>query len=233
MRTKKCVRIEIRKEIKEMNLLLLFVEIIVYFSILLLMNKFFKKEGVFVWIAIASILANIQVCKTIDLVGLSNACGNVLFASVFLATDILNELYGKKSAKKGVVIGAVGVIISIIITQLTLLFTPNEFDFVNDSMKILFEFNLRVSLSSLLMYVVANYIDVILYAKLKKLKLWQKNNICTILCNSLENFGFAFLAFGGVMSVKEILIMSLIGSVIETIIALFDTPFLYIARKMK
>ena len=100
-------------------------------------------------------------------------------------------------------------------------------------MKTIFEFNLRVSLSSLVMYIVANYVDVILYAKLKKLKLWQKNNICTILCNCLENFGFVFLAFGGVMSVKECLIIALSTSIIETIIALCDTPFLYIARKMK
>ena len=83
-----------------MNLLLLFIEIIVYFSILLLMNKFFKKEGVYVWIAIASILANIQVCKNINLLSISATLGNVLFASNFLATDMLNELYGKKKQKK-------------------------------------------------------------------------------------------------------------------------------------
>lgn len=216
-----------------MNLLLLFIEIIVYFGVLLLMNKFFKKEGIYVWIAIASILANIQVCKNIDLIGISATLGNVLFASNFLATDMLNELYDKKSAKKGVYIGAIAIIISIIITQITLLFTPNEFDFVQDSMKTLFEFNLRVSLSSLLMYIVSNYADVILYSKLKNLKLWQKNNLCTILCNCLENFGFIFLAFAGLMSFKELIIIALSTSAIETVIALFDTPFLYFARKFK
>ena len=64
-------------------------------------------------------------------------------------------------------------------------------------------------------------------------KLWQKNNICTILCNCLENFGFIFLAFGGLMPFKELLIIALSTSAIETVIALFDTPFLYLARKFK
>lgn len=227
------VRIGIRKELEEMNLLLLFIEIILYFGILLLLNKFFKKEGVYVWIAIASIMANIQVCKSIDVVGISATLGNVLFASNFLATDILNELYGKESAKKGVLIGGISIVISILITQLSLLFIPNEFDFVHDSMKTLFDFNLRVSLSSLFMYIVANYADVILYAKLKKLKLWQKNNMCTILCNCLENFGFTFLAFGGLMNFKELIVIALSTSVIETIIALCDTPFLYLAKRGK
>ena len=214
-----------------MNLLLLFIEIIVYFGILLLMNKYFKKEGIYVWIAIASIMANIQVCKNINVLGISTTLGNVLFASNFLATDILNELYGKNEAKKGVFIGGVAIVISIIMTQLTLLFIPNEFDFVQDSMKTLFDFNLRVSLSSLFMYIIANYVDVVLYSKLKKLKLWQKNNFCTILCNCLENFGFIFLAFGGIMTIKELIIIAVSTSIIETIIALFDTPFLYLARR--
>ena len=227
------VRIEIRKELEEMNLLLLFIEIILYFGILLLLNKFFKKEGVYVWIAIASILANIQTCKSIDVAGISATLGTVLFASNFLATDILNELYGKESAKKGVYIGAIAIIISIVVQQLTLIFIPNAFDYANDSMQILFGLNIRISLSSLFMYIVANYADVILYAKLKKLKLWQKNNLCTILCNCLENFGFIFLAFVGLMSFKELIVIALSTSIIETIIALCDTPFLYLAKRGK
>ena len=213
-----------------MNELLLFIEIIVYFSILLLLNKYFKKEGIYIWIVIASILANIQVAKSINVFGISATLGNVLFASNFLATDILNEYYDKKSAKKGVIIGAIAIVISIIISQLTLLFKPNELDFVNDSMKTIFEFNLRINLSSLFMYILANYFDVILYSKLK-LKRWQKNNICTILCNCLENFGFVFLAFGGVYAFKELIIIAISTCIIETIIALCDTPFLYLAGK--
>ncbi len=216
-----------------MNLLLLFVEIIVYVGVLLLLNKFVKKEGVVVWIARASILANIQTCKSVDLLGMSATLGTVLFASNFLATDILNELYGKESAKKGVYIGAIAIIISILIQQMTLFFIPNNFDYANESMQILFGLNLRISLSSLFMYIVSNYADVILYDKLKKLKLWQKNNLCTILCNCLENFGFIFLAFVGIMSIEELLIVALSTSVIETIIAVCDTPFLYLAKKGK
>ena len=213
-----------------MNLLLTFLEIILYFGILLLMNKLFKKQGVYICMCIASILANIQVCMCVNLVGLSTTLGNVLFAVNFLATDILNEYYGKEEAKTGVKLGIASIIIYIIISQMTLLFTPNEFDSVYDSLKNIFTLNFRVCVSSLVMYAIANYCDVVLYSKLKKLKKWQKNNICTILCNSLENFGFVFLAFAGIYDFNLMLEIAITTTIIEIVIALFDTPFLYLAK---
>ena len=94
-----------------MNEFLMIIEIIVMFGMLVLAKKFFGKEGVFVWIGIASILANIQVSKCINIFGISGTLGNVMFASNFLATDILSECYGEKEARKGVYIGLFSVIV--------------------------------------------------------------------------------------------------------------------------
>ena len=216
-----------------MNEILLFLEIIVMFTIVLIVNKLFKKEGLIAYIGIASVLANIQVAKQIAIFGLDATLGNVMFASTFLATDILTEYYSKKDALKGVNIGLASVIIYLICTQLTLLFTPNSFDFVNDSMKTMFELAPRICISSLVMYYIANRIDVILYSKLKtkNTKVWLRNNLCTIICNCTENFGFNFLAFYKVFDIKTIITISITTCIIETIIALCDTPFLYLAKK--
>ena len=46
-----------------------------------LIEKVFKKEGLFVWAAIALIMANILECQTVGLFnGFTSTCGNVLFA---------------------------------------------------------------------------------------------------------------------------------------------------------
>ena len=76
-----------------MNVLLGCMSIVLTFTILVLVEKFFKKEGLFVWISVATIVANILVCKSIDVFGFVTNIGNVLFASSFLATDIMNEKY--------------------------------------------------------------------------------------------------------------------------------------------
>lgn len=220
-----------------MNELLLFVEIIVVFSLILVAKRLFGKNGLFLWIGIASVLANIQVVKSIDIFSISATLGNVLFASNFLATDILSECYGKKEAKKGVYIGLFAVIVYLIITQISLLFTPNSIDIAQSSMQTLFSLAPRVCIASLTMFFIANLVDVHLYDKLNKKfkgkKLWLRNNISTIVCNCLENFGFVFLAFLGTYSINDIFMIALSTCFIEIIIALCDTPFLYIAKKVK
>lgn len=216
-----------------MNEILLFIEIIVMFGMVLLTHKLFKKEGLIAYIGVASILANIQVAKQISIFGLDATLGNVMFASTFLATDILTEYYSKKDAIKGVNVGLISVVIYLLCSQISLLFTPNSFDFVNDSMKTLFSLTPRICISSVVMFYIANRCDVIIYNKLKSknTKMWFRNNLCTILCNCAENFGFCFLAFYGLYDVNTILSIAITTCIIETIIALCDTPFLYLAKK--
>jgi hypothetical protein len=76
-----------------MNILILFIEIVVVFGVLLLSKKLFGKVGVISWVGIATVLANIITAKNANIGGLSVAIGTVLFASTFLATDILSECY--------------------------------------------------------------------------------------------------------------------------------------------
>ena len=72
------------------------------FLMVILAYRLFGKTGLYVWTAIGVILANIQVMKTIQVFGLVTALGNVIYASLFLVTDIINENHSKKDAQKAV-----------------------------------------------------------------------------------------------------------------------------------
>ena len=219
-----------------MNEIILILEAFLMFASLLLFKKLFGKTGLFLWIGLASVLANIQVVKSIEVFDISATVGNVMFASVFLATDLLRECYGKEEAKKGVYIGATSIILYLVCTQLTLLYAPASFDISQSAMETLFSLSIRVCAASLLMYVIANLLDVYIYDKLhcyfEGRKLWLRNNVSTIICNCLENFGFVFLAFAGVYPIEEVLMIAVSTCIIEIGIALCDTPFLYIGRKL-
>ena len=217
-----------------MNSILIFVEVLVVFSFVLLFLKAFGKLGMVAWVAIATVLANIITAKNATVFGLSTAIGSVLFASTFLATDILSELYTKKDARYAIYIGLLSNVVLIVATQIALLYIPSEIDYAHDAMETLFSLNLRISIASAVMYFVANIADVYIFNKLKDKmqgkKMWLRNNVATILCNCLENFGFIALAFAGIYDVKTILIIALSTSVIEAIVAILDTPFLYLAK---
>ena len=218
------------------NEVIILLEIVFVFSSLLVCKKLFGKEGVIAWVPIATILANIITAKNANIAGLSTAIGTVMFASTFLATDILIECYSAEDARKAVLIGLISDIVLIISTQIALAYTPSEFDYAHDAMKTLFSLNLRISIASAVMYFVANMADIFIFSKIKKHtggeKLWLRNNISTILCNCLENFGFIGLAFAGIYDFGTIMTIALSTSAIEAIVAACDTPFLYLARKI-
>jgi uncharacterized integral membrane protein (TIGR00697 family) len=219
------------------NELLFLAELFFVFGGLLLIKKLLGKKGLIAWVGIAGVLANLQVAKCINIFGLEATLGNVLFASSFLATDIISECYGKKEAKKAVATGIVFMIMWIVISQFTLWFAPSEFDIAHEPMQGLFSITLRTTAASVFMYALANIADVYLFEFLsKKTKgkhLWLRNNICTIACNCLENFGFVFLAFAGIMDVEVIMQIALTTCAIEALIAILDTPFAYAARRIK
>lgn len=84
------------------------------------------------------------------------------------------------------------------------------------------------------MYVIANLADIRIFSKMKERgrKLWLRNNVATIICNCLENFGFITLAFYGIYDWKTIFTIAISTSIVEAIVAVCDTPFLYIAGKV-
>lgn len=219
-----------------MNILLGAVSIILCFSAVAIMSKLFKKEGLMVWIAISSVIANILVCKTINVLGFVSAMGNILFASNFLATDIIVERYGAKEGKRAVFLGMVSTIIFLAITQISLLFIPDTTDIAHDSMATLFSLNARTSIASVVMYFIGHILNITIYEAIRKRvpkQLWLRNNVATIISNSLENYLFAFFAFVGIFDMPTIISIATTGTIIEIIIAIFDTPFLYWAREEK
>jgi len=219
-----------------MNNLILFGEVIFTFSALLICYNNFGKVGMMAWVGIATILANVITAKNADIFGLSTAIGTVMFASTFLATDILAENHSKEDAKTAVYIGLFADVVLMISTKIALLYKPSEIDYADEAMRTLFALNLRISLASMVMYFIANMADVALFSKLKEKsdgkRLWLRNNVSTILCNCLENFGFITLAFVGIYDAETILIIAASTSIVEMIVALLDTPFLYIAKRM-
>lgn len=220
-----------------MNTVYLFLEIIICFSAVVLIGKMFGKNGLIAWVGIASVLANIITAKTSNILGLDAAQGSVLFASTFLATDILCEKYGKKEAKTGVLVGLFSSIALIVATQIALLYSPVDYDYADAPMQVLFGLNLRITASSIVMYLIANLADIAVFDKLKQMTggkwLWLRNNVATILCNCIENFGFIFLAFLGIYSAGQCFEIAIATSVIEIVAAVCDTPFAYLGRKLK
>lgn len=222
-----------------MNELLFIFSTVFFLGAVLLIYRLFGKAGIYAYIGFASILANIQVTKSIVLFGLTTTAGSVLYASTFLCTDILSEKYGKKYATKGVLIGIFMSILWLIGTQGTVLLKPSNNDLINDALSKVLNTVPRITIASLVAYAVSQMIDVILYHLIwnktghTKKGLWIRNNGATLISQLIDSVIFVTIAFIGVYETNVFISILITTYVFKAIIALCDTPFIYLARAIK
>lgn len=222
--------------------LLLVISLAVSFGALTGALRLFGRSGVYVWIAVCSILANIEVTILVRAFGMEQTLGNTLFASSFLATDILSELYGKKSADRGVWIGIFTTVIFILFSNMWIRYTPSENDLAMPAVIALFSSTPRILAASLVGYAVSELLDVRLYhawwslterkSGSRRRFLWFRNNFSTLISQLVNIVLFNFGAFFGVYDIRTLVSVTLAGYVIYVFTSLLDTPFVYLARSM-
>ncbi|CEG22666.1 Inner membrane protein YhhQ [Planococcus massiliensis] len=211
---------------------------VVNFVLLLLMYKFFGKTGLFAWVAMSTVLANIQVTKTIEIIGLTATLGNSLYASTFLATDILNEKYGKKEAKKAVWLGFSSLLIMVIVMQLGLKFIPAESDIADGSLQTIFGLIPQIAIASMVAYLASQHLDVIIFSAIRKLfpkdsQLWIRINGSTLISQLFDTMIFTSIAFYGVFPFDVWIQIFLSTYILKFVVSVMSTPFGYIAKALK
>ncbi len=200
--------------------------------------RFWGKMGLYSWIALAAIVANIQVLKTVSLFGITATLGNIVYATSFLATDILSENYGTKAAKQGVFLGFFILIASTLIMQIALLFRPDVTDTAQNALQSIFSLLPRITAASLCAYLISQFHDIWAYDFWRKkfpLKkhIWIRNNFSTFVSQAIDSAVFVTLAFAGTFPAGVLLEIFLSTYILKWLVALGDTPFVYLARHWK
>ena len=218
-----------------MNEFLWIITLLVSFTSVIFCYKFLGKTGLFIWIAIATIIPNIQTVKLVNLFGIETSLGTILYGSTFLATDILNLKYGEKIAKKSIPVGFIAMVLMTILMAIALVYNPSVNDFSQDSLKTIFTINIRITIASLIAFSISQFIDTIVFAKLHKKykKLWLSNNASTIFCQLIDTIIFCLITYYGTVDFKTVIEIMLSMYIFKVVIALLDTPFAYISAKIK
>ena len=158
-------------------------------------------------------------------------------------TDILSELYGKKSAQKAVNLGIAGSVFFLLVSQSWLLYLPSASDWAMPSMRALFTNTPRLLLASLLVYALAQTFDVWLYHRWWAFTtqrfgdsdrfLWVRNNGSTLVSQLLNTLLYSIFAFAGVYPLNTLISIVLSSYIIFVFTSLADTPVIYAARHLK
>lgn len=218
-----------------MNEILWFLTLMLSFMSIILCYKYLGKNGLFLWIVVATLVSNIQTVKTIELFRLETSLGTILYGSTFLATDILNYKYGIKESRKTIIYGFLAMIIMTVFMVICLLYEPSANDFAQASLSTIFSFNIRITIASLIGFGVSQFIDTFLFHKLQKKynKLWLSNNASTMICQIIDTIIFTLITYTGTMKFNTMLQIMISMYIFKLMVALLDTPFMYLAAKIK
>ncbi|MGL5100147.1 MAG: queuosine precursor transporter, partial [Fusobacteriaceae bacterium] len=215
--------------------------LIVNFGSIMFAYKKFGKIGLYIWVPISTLMANLQVVLFVDLFGFGTTLGNIMYAGGFLVTDILSENYGEEEARTAVKIGFFTMIVATLLMQIAINFTPSGFDeALNNygSMKLIFGFMPRLMVAGLVAYGVSQFHDIRAYNFWKKRfpatkHIWIRNNLSTLVSQFIDNLVFTAIAFWGVMPFEVLQEIFWSTYFIKFIVASADTPFVYLANYMK
>ncbi len=205
--------------------------------------RLFGKAGLQVAIATAIILANLQGPKLTIIFGVETTLGVIFYSSIFFATDVLSENYGKDAARKAVHMGFAVSVIVLLMLSLALLYLPSDRPataaFSNDihnAFATILNFTPRFVAGSLLAYIVSQRFDVWAFHRIRRMTgekwLWLRNNGSTMASQVIDTLIYSLIAWWGTVDLVTALKLGAAKYVFKVIIAFIDTLFVYWARSM-
>jgi len=209
----------------------------------LVLYRLFGKAGLQVAIALAILMANLQGPKLTIIFGLQTSLGVIFYSSIFFATDVLSENYGKAAANKAVKMGFAVSVIVLIMLSLALLFLPSsnpgtaEFSAsIHDAFATIVNYTPRFIFGSLLAYYISQHFDVWAFHKIKSLTgerwLWLRNNGSTMASQIVDTAIYSLVTWWGIVDLKTALALGAAKYLFKVVIAMIDTIFIYWARHM-
>lgn len=176
----------------------------------------------------------------------THTCGMLTFPVTFLLTDLLNEYYGAKGARRVVWIGfAMGGFVFLVLNiaqampswDVPFNVRQESFDAIFGSAKVMY-------VASLTAYLIGNMADIFLFGVFKRLTggrlIWLRATGSTIVSQMVDSFVVTYVAFdlgrrvvadaGVPMPLGEVLKTAATGYTLKFVIALALTPLIYLGH---
>jgi len=160
--------------------------------------------------------------------------GILPYPITFLITDLISEIYGKKRANQIVVVGIFASFFSVLIILVADAVPAIEISPIKDDVFTdVFGRTILAVAASMIAYLLAQFFDIHIYHFWKRLTqgkhLWLRNNFSTFLSQFVDTFSVVFLLCSfDVIAWSNFKGLLISGFLFKVLIAILDTPFLYL-----
>jgi queuosine precursor transporter len=167
------------------------------------------------------------------LFGTHLSVGVFCFPIVFIMTDLIGEVYGKKMAKNFVLAGVISIILFLLYSLISTM-APWSQDglWAKDAYNQIFGLSVRFSIASVIAFIVGEYQDVISFFFLKKeigsKYFWLRSNLSNLWSQLFDTVIFMFIAFIGIYPIHTILLIIIPWWIFKVIMGIAYTPLSYL-----
>lgn len=194
-------------------------------------------------IALALYLASLFASNTLGLkimpffLGLHVSVAVFFFPFVFLTTDVIGEVYGKKVAKLFVLAGFIATVLFILYSFLSLLMPwAQAGEWVHPSYNTVFGISVRIAIASVIAFIIGEYQDVISFFFFRGLwgttNFWLRSNLSNLWSQLLDTVIFMTIAFYGVYDNHTLITIIISWWLFKVAMGILYTPLSYVALRL-
>jgi queuosine precursor transporter len=183
---------------------------------------------------ITSLLAsNTLGLKIVPFLGTHISTAIFMFPFVFITTDVIGEVYGRRMARFFVISGFVATVLFITYNTLSLLPPWAEAGlWAKDSYNTIFGVSLRIAIASLVAFIVGEYQDVLAFFffrdRLGAKNFWLRSNLSNLWSQFLDTVLFMMIAFYGVYSNEALIKLIITWWAFKVAMGVVYTPISYL-----
>jgi len=220
-----------------MNESLFLIKILAECAFVLLANRL-GKEWVALTIVVNMILVSVLGAKVVTAFGFITNAGNVFYAGVFLAVQLLVERYGRKEGWHAVRLGFGAMVFFLVMSAITQYQAGSASSAHSTdaaaAITTLFGFVPRIALASVTAFLAAQTINIVLYddmhMRMGRRHLWLRSFMATVAGQLVDSVIFFYLAFSGILPNDLLLETVVVGFLVKTMVGVACIPVLYASR---
>lgn len=216
------------------NILLIFAEVIICYLAMIILNKKYKTDGLYVYAVIATFLSCIMSLKQIDILSITVPIGFGVTTSLLIAGNIITQKRGPEEIHTYIILILVTALISCCFLNMSGLMESSNYNlYANKSYDSIFEYNLRVYIANVIAIITSVWISSKLYYMLKRIKnkIIISNIFSITIVELLENILFVLIAYLFEYEIVNIILCIIFRYMIKTVIGIIGTIPIYITNK--
>ncbi len=156
----------------------------------------------------------------------------MIYVFTYPITDAITEVYGKSAARKTVMAGFMTQILAVVFIFAAVNIPAASFYAHQIEFETIFTASFRVTVASLLAFLISQNLDVTIFYRLKQWhgekRLWIRNNASTMTSQLVDTIIFITIAFYGTIPTGALFGLIFTQYTFKFLVALLDTPLVYL-----